>query len=110
RSLDVAVLHLEAAMLHGQMETRGVQGNAAEVRSLHVQTRLTVQGSRCKPFALYVGLQIQIALQRRLVQQCRQVHVGQLQAAPIPPRRSPSIEFPVQVEVPTLTPELTMHS
>ncbi len=82
-------------MLHGKLETRGVQGDAAEVRSLHVQTQLATQGRGGKPFTLYVGLQIQIALQRRLAQQCRQVHVGQLQAAPVTPRRSPGIELPV---------------
>src|SRR5262249_34046677 len=67
RGLEVTLLHLEAARLHGKLETRGVQGDAADVRSLHVQTHLTAPGPRCKPFALYVGLQVQIALQRCLV-------------------------------------------
>ena len=56
-----------------------------------------------------MGLQIQIALQRCLVQQRRQVHVGQLQAATIAPRRSPGIELPVQVDTAVLRTELATH-
>ena len=102
-------MHLEAVMVPGKLETRGVQGDAAEVRSLYVQTHLTAPCPGGKPCALDVGLQIQIALQRRLVQQRRQVHVGQLQTATVAPRRSPGIELPVQVETAVLGTELAAH-
>ena len=79
------------------------------VAALCLETHLTVPGPRCKPGALDVGLQIQVALQGLLVQQRRQVHVGQLQVAAVAPRRRPGIELPVQVDTTVFRTELATH-
>src|SRR5262245_58062102 len=88
---------------------RRVQGNGTQVRRVHVQTHLTTQSARYKPFALDMDLQIEIALQPCLVPQRRQVHMGQLQVAAIAPWRGPGIDLSMQVEMTALSPELAPH-
>ena len=108
--MQVAVLHLHAAVLHRDMETRGMQGDAAHGGGLHVQMHLAAQCLGCEPGSFQVEMQVQVALQRLLVQQGRQVDMRQCQAAAIAPRCSDGIELPVQVELASRSTELAAHA